>query len=302
MMRECLPQRGRAGIICRRYVANAMVLLLPIGAVSIGLILSSNADPIRRIPLAKAFVLQALGERSPNSIKERIGQFQIIERNDIDSKLENGFIEPTYSDICAVDLIGISGTTIVGHAYNGYFIIDTHNRSRLTSLTKEEFDTEIRGSSKQRAVLQPPQDVGKELSDRVVRPWAFRQLGGLGLISDATWATLVICLGGSLAIASELFLPGQKGLGLGLAGRQFIIMVAAAVIAIVVNEIANGWIIDTGPDHFIGLFTLPPAFVFASQIARPLRHWIYRKVVKRGLRLRARGKSRGSGVDLRGAS
>jgi hypothetical protein len=136
--------------------------------------------------------------------------------------------------------------------------------------SEQQFIIALKMANVPRSPLQSPAAMARGLPQQAIRPWAFRVMKGRFGLADPCWARLFEDAGFLIAIICGLAIPFGHKFKV-TATSMILVSGFAIIIALIVNYFANDCIFDGGADDYLGLLTLPPAYIavaLTSQIIR----------------------------------
>lgn len=197
------------------------------------------------------------------------GKFQLIiipERNVIRDEPVRNF--SAYPSVLNVRRMALTHGDVYGEADDHTFFYSVTERT----LTQGKRGQQSSADSAIAAALRDPAQLATSVSARQLRPQDWTQMDGLAGLPDTTWAWIVEAAGVSAAVLGGLCIA--KSIGVWHTLRRPALIVIGLLIGIISNYVANILILDSGPDSFVGLLTLPWVDAFLAGFSFDLREHI----------------------------
>jgi hypothetical protein len=161
--------------------------------------------------------------------------------------------------------VAVLHSFILGQTATGYFLFDTRHPDTLPQqfMTKEAWNAAL-----QQANLSPnpqlsnPDTLAAALPDQVLHPWNYRVMHNRLGFSDGAWSLVVQIAGFVIAFALGLFARSS--------GSAFTFAVG---LGVVVDIVAQIYVVGGGPGAFVGFVIFPLYYCLAVWIARGVR-WL----------------------------
>jgi hypothetical protein len=236
----------------RRILLLVLVVVLPTTAIAADL--STGAY---RLPLVEPYAIYRPDETLGAS--EDRGTYQLVR---YEPRTQGGGYSLS-TLVRRVELVAVHERVMFGKSKDGFFILDARepDPEPTTFSAREPWQVALRERGvADPDVLKTPDALASGLPDEVLRPWDYRVMGGRFGISDDVWSLIVQLLGFVIAFV----------VGLACAPRKSP-MVAAVVLGLIVNVVAQILIAGGGPGAFVGFVALPLICMLAAALGKGIR-------------------------------
>jgi len=245
--------------ILNRWFNGLLILLSAWCCIGAEALHTDLGDGAYRLPLVGDYAVY----RDDGTFGSRYekGTYRLVEEMRLSSGVSFGGADV----VPKVQQIAVFQKIIVGRAAQGFFLFDTGN-----PYPKPEF---FEGDDKWHAALKDagiagvvqlskPDALAALLPDTTLHPLDYRAMHGLFGLSDDWWSLMVQMCGLMIVLVIGLRSPPKRSP-----------MVAAIVLGIVVNVVAQILISGGGPAAFLGFLMYPLLFYVAAVIGKGVR-WL----------------------------
>lgn len=264
----------------RHWIVLTLLFLLPLADIMRAILTDDLAEYRFVVPLTGGYYLQRfdLGSLPPDM--QRVGPYQIFHSTpagmlawDPETGWPNS--QPSSQFVPNVQRLALipGRSIIVGLTSSDCFELDAN------SANLQVFDTASKLSAAMQAIgagdvpLLDPMAIARALPRQTIRPWAYQQMGGWLGLSDVAWNLIFEDVGGMIALLAGLAVPRIYSWRSRITRRVAVLLFALS-LGIVVNCIANGWLLDGGPDAFVGMFSLPIGYMVAATLGAAMPFWV----------------------------
>lgn len=247
----------------RAFAACSLIVVLLTLTAAADVAGASLGSEAYRLPLVDPYAIY----REASDANSNKGMCRLVEVHSSSRGVGLSFSEI----VTNVEQVGLEAKVIAGKADKGYFVLDTRqpNPQPQVYASFEEWKSALAAAGIITPIpLAQPDAMTAGQPEGILRPWKYRMMGGRLGYSDDAWSLIVQLAGLGVAFV------------VGLASLRRSPVLAAVVLGLIVNVVAQIVIAGGGPGAFVGFFILPLACCVAASLGKGIR-WVAEGLLRR---------------------
>jgi hypothetical protein len=153
--------------------------------------------------------------------------------------------------------------SIFGKTTTGYFVLNVRTGEVSTYTSIEVYLSALKSLGIEDIHLSSPEELARGVPENVKRPWEYAVMRGRLGISDTAWSVIIDSLGWSVALMVGLLSPMCRTSGICLI-RYAALCLFGMIFGVIVDYIADIWMIDSATTAYRELFFIVPIFALSA--------------------------------------